>query len=304
MTFKSGGDTCHAWFVRPEAPGGPRPCVVIGHGLGLTRRSGLMPIAERFARAGYSALVFDYRGFGDSGGAPRQVISFRGQREDWAAAVAFARSRADVDSEAVVAWGFSLGAGHAVSITADDAAIAAVIAVAPMLSGLSATLAAMRWWSLWNTWRIFVQGVRDCFATLFRRQPVCLPLSAPAGKLGLLTSPDAYPGYRAIVPDDFEFQSAAKIGLYFWSYSPGRRLKAIRAPTMVLPASLDKICPPGPTRARARSSPNSEVYEIECEHMAALTEPVLGEVLSASVDFLARHVPPPSAEVEQPERLR
>ena len=44
--------------------------------------------AERFAAAGYSCLVFDYRHFGDSDGAPRQLLSIRRQLDDWAAAIA------------------------------------------------------------------------------------------------------------------------------------------------------------------------------------------------------------------------
>ena len=44
--------------------------MVMAHGLSGTRRDGLGPFAERFAAAGIAALVFDHRGFGDSGGEP------------------------------------------------------------------------------------------------------------------------------------------------------------------------------------------------------------------------------------------
>ena len=61
------------------------------HGFSGTREDGLAPFAERFAAAGLAALVFDYRGFGDSGGEPRQWLDVRRQRQDWAAAIAFVR---------------------------------------------------------------------------------------------------------------------------------------------------------------------------------------------------------------------
>lgn len=269
----------------------PGPCVVIGHGLGLTRRSGLLPVAEAFAEEGYAALVFDYRTFGESDGEPRQVIAFENQLEDWASAIRFARERDDVDSTAVAVWGFSLGGGHAVATGARDSDLAGVVAVAPMLSGLSATLAAMRWWSLWTMLRLVFRGLRDCLSWLLGRTPVQVPLSAPTGEIGLLTSPDAYPGYLAIVPEDFDFGTAARTALYFWSYSPGRALRRVGAPVLIVPASQDKVCPPEPTRRRARAAPGVEIEEVDCEHMAVLTPPVRDQVLNASLGFLKRHVP-------------
>ena len=43
--------------------------------------------------AGCSVVVFDYRGFGASGGAPRQVLDIGRQHDDWLAAITYARTR-------------------------------------------------------------------------------------------------------------------------------------------------------------------------------------------------------------------
>ncbi|MGB7686664.1 MAG: alpha/beta hydrolase, partial [Solirubrobacterales bacterium] len=91
LEFESGGDACAAWLY-PVADGAPAaPVVVMAHGLSGTRRDRLGPFAERFAEAGFAALVFDHRGFGDSGGEPDLFVPRR-QLEDWRAAIAFARS--------------------------------------------------------------------------------------------------------------------------------------------------------------------------------------------------------------------
>ena len=45
-----------------------RPVVVMAHGLGGTKDSGLEPFAEALAAAGLDVLAFDYRGFGASSG--------------------------------------------------------------------------------------------------------------------------------------------------------------------------------------------------------------------------------------------
>ncbi|MGA8845390.1 MAG: alpha/beta fold hydrolase, partial [Nocardioides sp.] len=96
ITFDSQGDACEADYLQAgndalSTPAG-RPCVVMAHGFGTTRDSGLMPFAERFAAAGCDVLLFDYRGFGGSAGTPRQDVHHLRHREDYHAAVAAARA--------------------------------------------------------------------------------------------------------------------------------------------------------------------------------------------------------------------
>ncbi len=70
--FDSHGVRCGATHLTATSDAlttaGGRPCVVMGHGFGATRDAGLMPFAERFAAAGADVLLFDYRGYGTSGG--------------------------------------------------------------------------------------------------------------------------------------------------------------------------------------------------------------------------------------------
>ncbi|MBM4335326.1 MAG: alpha/beta fold hydrolase [Deltaproteobacteria bacterium] len=109
------------------------PAVVMAHGFAGTRDVALPYFAERFARVGIAAFVFDYRGFGASGGTPRQLVDPWRQLEDWRAALAFARTRADLDGSRVALLGSSLGAGHALITAADDGAAVAVVAQVPLV---------------------------------------------------------------------------------------------------------------------------------------------------------------------------
>ena len=104
LTFASGQDACAAWFYPAAADQGARPIIVMAHGLTGTRRDRLGAFAERFAAAGIAALVFDYRGFGDSTGEPDLYEPSR-QLDDWRAAIAFARSLPDIDAERVATFG-------------------------------------------------------------------------------------------------------------------------------------------------------------------------------------------------------
>lgn len=295
--FQSGGDVCRAWVFSPDAVEGPIPCVVMAHGLGLTRKSGLREFAIAFAAAGYAVLLFDYRGFGDSGGEPRQLISFRSQLEDWAAAIEHSRGISGIDSARIATWGYSLGAGHALSAAARDGRVAATVSVVPMFDGLSSTLAAVKRWSFANSLRIVGRAGKDLFGALFGRSPTTVPLAAAPGELGLLTSPDALPGYEAIVPAGFNYDTAARIGLLFWMYIPGLLLRRFARPILVLPSRIDRINPPGPSLRRARRCKSATIVELDCEHLEAALEPHRSRVVQVTVDFLNRAMPSdPSAQ--------
>lgn len=258
----------------------------MGHGLGLTRNCGLREIAVAFADAGYAVLLFDYRGFGDSGGQPRQLISLRKQLVDWAAAIDYARSHSEVDPNRIFTWGFSLGAGHALTAAANDDGVAGVVAVAPMFDGLRSTLAAIRRWGPLNFLRIIARATKDLLGSFFNRPPTLVPLTAPPGALGLLTSPDAHPGYEALVPSDFNYDTAARVGLLFWSYLPGLRLRRFSRPILILSSNVDRINPPGPTRRHARKCKSATIIELECAHLEAMIEPTRSRVVNATLDFL------------------
>ncbi|SGY65933.1 BQ5605_C004g02607 [Microbotryum silenes-dioicae] len=86
-----------AWFypspiATTDKPG---PCVVIGHGLGAFKLMRLDAYAETFQKAGYSALAFDYRGFGESTGSPRQILDWNAQQEDWKVVLEYTRTEFD-----------------------------------------------------------------------------------------------------------------------------------------------------------------------------------------------------------------
>ncbi len=96
ISFASGRDRCAAWHFGANgdafagAPG--VPCVVMAPGFAGTRdTSTLMDYARGFAAAGLDVVLFDYRGFGGSGGSLRQLVSVPRQRRDYRAAITAAR---------------------------------------------------------------------------------------------------------------------------------------------------------------------------------------------------------------------
>ena len=131
VEFKSGNTFCRGVLYEPERGAGNGAGIVLAHGFAGTIDSGLLEYAEGFAKAGFHALAFDYRGFGISDGMPRQHISVPQQRDDWRAAIAFLRSHEAVDADRIGLWGISFSGGHVIYLAHEDPAIRGLVAQVP-----------------------------------------------------------------------------------------------------------------------------------------------------------------------------
>src|SRR5258708_7928658 len=135
VMFKSGETFAAAWLFLPKgaAMSSPVPAVAMAHGVGAVKEMYLEPFARRFAEAGMAALVFDYRGFGASGGEPRQRVSPRDQMEDYRNALTWLSLRPEIDANRLGIWGTSFSGAHVIQVAAHDPRVKAVaMQVGPM----------------------------------------------------------------------------------------------------------------------------------------------------------------------------
>jgi uncharacterized protein len=84
-----GGIELSAWLFVPERQTAPLPAITMSHGYGGTKYHSIEPMAEAFAAAGFVVLLHDHRGFGDSGGEPRNDINPWQQITDWRRAISY-----------------------------------------------------------------------------------------------------------------------------------------------------------------------------------------------------------------------
>jgi len=288
VRFPSGGETLAGWLYRPVEADGDAPCVVLAHGFGALKEGRLDAYAERFAAAGLAALVFDYRHFGESGGEPRNLIDVRRQQADWRAAVAYARALDGIDAARIVLWGTSFSGGHVIAIGAGDPRVAAIIAQVPHVSGP----ATLRTAGPRRVLRLTGAGLRDAARALLGRPPYYAPIVGPPGTLAAMTTPDALPGYSAMYPDGFDWRNryAARIGLTFSSYSPGRRASSVACPLLVAVGTRDAITPPGLARRAAGRAPLGRVIEYDGGHFDLYRGELFEQAVGDQVQFLSRHV--------------
>jgi pimeloyl-ACP methyl ester carboxylesterase len=297
VEFKSGGVVCRGVHLTGEgdelAREGRRPCVVLAHGFSLTVDSGLTAFAERFARAGLDALAFDYRHFGASDGQPRQLVSLKEQLEDFAAAIACARSLDGVDGERIAVWGYSLGGGHVVPTAIADRRVAAAIAQTPAMDGVGALLMLLRTAGAGQLARVTLAGLRDALAGARGRAPVMLPVTGPPGSLAALTSPDAEPGFRAIAGPSWRNEVPARIALALGGYRPGLQAERLLCPILVQIADRDAVVSVKAAQDAAfRASGRAEVRTYPVGHFDVFVGEAFERAVADQLHFLRRHLAP------------
>ncbi|UJA20838.1 alpha/beta fold hydrolase [Thermoleophilia bacterium SCSIO 60948] len=289
VEFESGGERCAAWLYLPGG-NGPHPAIVLGHGLGATREMRLDAYAERFAAAGYACLVFDYRHFGDSGGEPRGLLSIRRELADWRAAIAYARTRRELDADRIVAWGSSFGGGHVFRIASEDDRLAAAIAQNPFADGI----ASLRVMSPKTLLKLQLPAIRDAVAAITGRPPVRVPTSGPPGSAALLTAPDSAPGVRRLIDatgHDADDEVAARFALVVAGYRPGRRASKIRCPILICACDRDTITPASAAIRLGSRAGRAQIRTYPVEHFDIYFDEAFESTIADQIAFLERVVP-------------
>ncbi len=136
LSFYSDGYRLDALLYTPEAltAGEKRAAVVLCVGYTYLKSLVMPDIAKALTAAGYVALIFDYRGFGDSEG-PRWRLIPNEQVNDVRAALTCLADQPHVDPGRLAVLGLSLGGSNAIATAALDRRVGAVVAIEAMGDG-------------------------------------------------------------------------------------------------------------------------------------------------------------------------
>jgi uncharacterized protein len=277
--FNSGGDLCAAWLYPAAAVDGSAPIVVMAHGLSGTRRDRLGPFAERFAAAGIAALVFDHRGFGDSGGEEGRFEP-QLQLEDWRAAIAFARSLPRIDADRVATFGSSMGAGNALAAAAEDPRVAAVVSQVPFLDIL----------------RQAYRAAPAVKARLLRAAALDrhVPAVGQPHEAAFINAPGAEEGWLRVVAggEDSRWRNSVSARWLLGApYRPIRHASRLHCPWLVCVGEADRVARPGPACEAARQAPHGELRTYPgVDHFDIYDGPTHEAVVTDEIAFLRRHL--------------
>ncbi|MFD4138594.1 alpha/beta hydrolase [Streptomyces sp. NPDC058572] len=132
VTFDSAGENLVGTLYRPDIQG-RGPAVVVTGSWTTVKEQMAAVYARRMAEAGLTALAFDFAGFGESGGEPRQLESPERKIRDIHSAVTFLARHESVDPGRIGALGICAGSGYTAVNAADDPRVRSLALVAPWL---------------------------------------------------------------------------------------------------------------------------------------------------------------------------
>jgi uncharacterized protein len=283
IQFPSNGLNCTGWFYQAWTKD-IAPCIVLAHGFGGVKEMRLDAYAEKFAEAGYHALVFDYRHFGGSEGEPRQILDIKKQQQDWHAAIRFARGLSGVDPRKIILWGTSFSGGHVVPVAVQEKDIAAVISQVPHMDGIATAMAA----GPRQNFRLGIAAWRDMANKLLKRSPYYVPAIGEPGELAAMTAPGVVDGVKRLYPEGFTPNEniAARIFLFVGLFSPGRLAPKLTMPWLVQVAANDLTTPVKPAMKAAMRAPMSQLIVYKCGHFDVYVEPRFEQTVRDQITFL------------------
>ncbi len=133
VTFPSKGATLKGVLYTPEHPSGRLPGIVVTGTWTSVKEQMANRYAQRLAAEGFATLSFDFRGYGESEGEPRDFESPDLKVEDIHNAFSFLETRPEVNPCQLGALGICASAGYTLINTVQDARVKSLALVAPWL---------------------------------------------------------------------------------------------------------------------------------------------------------------------------
>lgn len=287
-SFQSAGVRCAATLHLPEGTG-PFPAILVVHGWGGVQDALTLPFYAPFNEAGFAVMTFDYVGWGQSDGTPRNVINPWHRERDVENALQHLRDQPQVDPRRIVLWGTSFGGGHVVRLAARHPELLGAITQVPMLDGMAAVRAVppMR------MARFGLSGLTDL---LRGKNPIYLPVVADEGEWSSMDRDGAafamQRGQEAMVESlgaealPYDNRVAARSLLTMGLYRPFKSLKDVTIPLLIVGATRDTVAPFVEKRIRDLKNPRIRIEILDANHFDPYFEPALSENLGYQLDFL------------------
>lgn len=240
---------------KPRGRGaGPFPVVVIISGTGPWVRGGWVNIRARLLAGGVATLMYDKRGQGRSTGT--FVDTIPAMERDVASAVAFLRTRSDVDGRRIALMGVSQGAVAAPLVAARDPGVAAVVMLVGPVGPRGELFLGILRGHLTRAGKTPAQ-IERVAASVGNWMEA---RSRRAGTVEIGRSREAavaafaQVGFTRAQADDFAKTLDDKVVLSMFEVAPDRALAALRAPVLAIYGSKDDVIAPDLSVAAATAA--------------------------------------------------
>jgi len=237
VVFYSEGSKLIGDFYLPETltDGTKLPSVVLCHGFAGIREILLPPYAELLAQNGFAALVFDYRGFGDSEGERGRLVPAE-QVVDIRNAITFMETLPQVDSSRIGLWGTSFGGANAIYTAAIDKRVKCISVQITFGSGERMVAGGMNAeerekliGTLQKAWQRAVTKNKPLYLTMDQ----------------ILTDPDSKAFYQKTVVTNPKLKNRLPLTTIKESMEcrPENHIAGLGIPVMIIGATGDIVCP-------------------------------------------------------------
>jgi fermentation-respiration switch protein FrsA (DUF1100 family) len=289
--FEVEGTSLSAWLYLPEKRPAPVPCIIMANGLGGTKDIILESYAVRYQQAGFAALTFDYRHFGESEGKPRQLIWIPYQLEDYSAAINFARSLEEIDPKRIALWGTSASGGHVLVTAAKDHRIACVAAQCPGLDGRASGSMLLKREGIGHVLRMVMHGQRDLVRSWFGLSPHKIPIVGKPGSIAMMTTSEACGFFEKYAPETFVNEACARINIRGDKYRPVKKAGGVRCPVLLQICDNDSFTPVSAAEeAEKKLGDYAEVRHYPIGHFDIYLGDDFERAVSDQLDFFEKHL--------------
>ena len=270
------------------APGERRAAVLLCHGYTGVKDLYLPDNAKALVQAGYVAMAFDYKGWGDSEG-PRSRLAPYSRVSDVQAAMTFLSLQPEVDPERIGLYGTSYGGATVTWVGAVDQRAKCIVSVVGIGNGarwMSRVRRVDEWFDLLDRSR----ADRERRATtgkseLVERNEVLLP-DRQSAELSAAARRDN-PAAVGAIPLEYVDDTLG--------FNPEWVVDRIAPrPVLFITSDNDRLVPPEESEqlyAHARE-PKKLVVLKGYGHYEVYQQPAFGEVMAAALEWYRQYLPP------------
>lgn len=288
LTFELPTATLRGRLYLPSSPSGSVPVVIAHSGIGSVAE-GIYELAPSFTETGSAVLFYDHRGFGYSGGEPRQDIDPIQFARDLRDVITLLSDHPRVDPGQISLLGLSLGGLVSLLVAGTDRRVASVVAIVPPISGHSARglfpPAALE--------PLDASLDTDRLEQLRGGAPLTLQTSGervPGGPDVMFDDPEGWAFVQRYMPlPSFRNElTLASVGRVF-DVEAAPYARRITAPLLMVLASNDTVAPVADARQFFEDVPGTkEIWEYPGQHYGILLDRY-HDIIVRSAEWIADH---------------
>lgn len=238
--FLSGNYKIYGWYYIPEKSE-PRSCIIMSHGFNCTKDCLLEDYALEFVKQGHSVLLYDYRGYGESEGEPRQLLSVLMQQEDLQNAIKFTKEIKKIDS--IILWGTSAAASYGIILASRDHSIKGVIAQCGAYDHKVDSQKGLKDNGLWFYISLLPHGIRDKWRGRLGLSRHIIPAYGKSGSKTFLRGDSIFNGVAKLAQNSKNFKNEVCAAFMLQSHGPDviEASKSVKCPVLVITCKNDEI---------------------------------------------------------------